>query len=346
MTTNNSNPLTKYQVDHLFLLIDENPLPNYVAGRLLLKQAGIVYLVHTTGTAKAAERLEKILSNEGTTVQPTSLNDYESDAYHIRETICSKLKDIKHGKIGLNYTGGTKAMAVHAYRTIFNNKQDPETVFSYLDPRKLEMCIDREDDQGIRIKIKPELLQVRLETLFQLHGLQLKENPTQEPQLPQLAATLAQIFNENKSKEWFDWWHNSFCPKTRKKKKNGEFDWENKTTLATLSISLKKLPLEIEAEFKRENLLDSDGKLSLKIVKEKGVFTEIKHFCKYLDGLWLEHHVLQKIKNIADQNFIKDYGLNFKVPLSRTKEGFEFDVAFTRGYQLFALSISTTFSRI
>jgi hypothetical protein len=348
MTSTNPLDWEDHQVDHLFLLVGENPLPNYVAARLLLKQGGTLYLVHTTDTEKQAKRLEKILSDEGIkTTQLVSLNDYESDAYHIREKIRPKLEAIKDGKIGLNYTGGTKAMAVHAYRTVFSKQhQHPDTVFSYLDPRKLEMCIDREDGDRIRLKVKPELLEVKLETLFQIHGLELKGNPTQEAQLPQLAAVLAEVFkDENKAKHWSDWYSHVFCEQARKKKNGNWGNWESKTKLATLSISLEKLPPEIETEFRRENLIDSDGKLSLQAVKQKGVFTEIEHFCKYLDGLWLEHHVLQQVKNIADQNSIKDYGLNFKVPLSGTNEGFEFDVAFTRGYQLFAISISTTSKR-
>jgi Domain of unknown function (DUF1887). len=343
-----TNPLDweYHQVDHLFLLIGENPLPNYVAARLLLKQGGTPYLVHTTDTEKEAKRLEKILSDEAIkTTQLVSLNDYESDAYNIRKTIRPKLEAIKDGKIGLNYTGGTKAMAVHAYRTVFS-KQHPNTVFSYLDPRKLEMCIDREDGARIPLKVKPELLEVKLETLFQIHGLKLDSKPTQDAQLPELAAALAEVFkDENKAKQWSDWYSHVFCQDARKKRNGNWGNWESKTKLATLSISLEKLPPEIETEFKRENLIDSDGQLSLQAVKQKGVFTQIEHFCKYLDGLWLEHHVLQQVKTIAEQNSIKDYGLNFKVPLSGTKDGFEFDVAFTRGYQLFAISISTTSKR-
>jgi len=341
----------KHKVDHLFLLIGENPLPNYVAARLLLNRGGTPYLVYTTGTEKLAKRLQTILSNELIglkTAKLVSLNDYESDAYHIKEAICPEIEAIKDGKIGLNYTGGTKAMAVHAYRAIFS-KDSPETVFSYLDPRKLEMCIDRENGDRIRIKVKPEMLQVKLVKLFQIHSLELKANPTQEAQLPELATTLAGVFkNEQKAKQWFDWYYNVFCGEVRKKKKNGDWgDWKSKSE----SISVEKLPPEIKAEFQRKNLISSDGKLSLqavqqlKTIKQEPVFTEIKHFCKYIDGFWLEHHVLQHVKNIADNNSIKDYGLNFKVPLKGTQQGFEFDVAFTRGYQLFAISVSTTSKR-
>ena len=349
----NASEFDQYKVDHLFLLIGENPLPNYVAARLLLNKGGTPYLVYTTGTKDPAERLQTILSNEPIglkTAQLVPLNDYESDAYHIKEAIRPKLEAINVGKIGLNYTGGTKAMAVHAYRAVFS--QHPDTVFSYLDPRKLEMCIDREDGDRIRLKVKPDVLQVKLAKLFQIHGLELKENFTQEAQLPELATALAQVFkDENKTKQWFDWYFNVFCEEARKKKNENWDDWKSKTKLAPLSISLEKLPSEVKTEFKQNNLIDPSGQLSLqevqqlKTIEQEPVFKEIKDFCKYLDGLWLEHYVLKQVKNIAEKNSIKYYGLNFKVPLPGTQQGFEFDAAFTRGYQLFAISVSTTSKR-
>lgn len=345
----NTSEFDKHKVDHLFLLIGENPLPNYVAARLLLNKGGTPYLVYTTGTKDTAKRLQTILSNESIglkTAQLVPLNDYESDAYHIKEAIRPKLEAIKVGKLGLNYTGGTKAMAVHAYRAVFS-KEHPDTVFSYLDPRKLEMCIDREDTPSIPLKVKPECLEVKLVELFELHSLKLDGKPTQEAQLPELAAALAKVFkDENKAKQWFDWYYNIFREEARKKKKNCDWgDWKSQTSLIELAIPLEKVPQEILTAFCKENFVTSDNKLFFKQVQNKNIFNKLEHFCDYLDGLWLEHHVLQQVKNIAYQNSIKDYGNDFDVPLSGTKDGFQFDVAFTRGYQLFAISISTTSDR-
>jgi hypothetical protein len=337
----------KYKVDHLFLLIGENPLPNYVAAKLLLNQGGTPHLVHTTHTEKQAKRLQTILKTEPIGLKETqlvSLNEYESDAFEIRKAISSRL-NINNGKIGLNYTGGTKAMAVHAYRAVFS-KELPQTVFSYLDPRRLEMCIDRENSDRIRIKVKPEMLEVKLAKLFQIHGLELDGNPTKKAQLPELAAGIATVFkDENQAKRWFDWYYNVFCQEARKKKNSNYGDWKSKSELAGLSISLETAPPAVITYLKRENLVTPDEKISLQVVQQKGIFPEIKHFCKYLDGLWLEHYVLQQVKNIADLHSIKDYGLNFEVPIKGTRNGFEFDVAFTRGYQLFAISVSTTSKR-
>ncbi|MGC1396645.1 MAG: hypothetical protein WA828_20480, partial [Coleofasciculaceae cyanobacterium] len=336
-----------YKVDHLFLLIGENPLPNYVAARLLLNQGGTPYLVYTTGTEKPAKHLQTILSNEPIglkTAQLVPLNDGEADAYQIQKAIRSKLESIKDGKIGLNYTGGTKAMSVHAYRAVFS--KEPDTVFSYLDPRRLEMCIDRENGDRIRIKVKPESLEVKLAKLFQIHGLELKSKPTKEAQLPELAAGLATVFkDENQAKRWFDWYYNVFCENARKKRNGNWGDWKSQTSLIELATPLEKVPQEILTAFCQEKFVTSDNKLSLKQVQNQNTFTKLEHFCKYLDGLWLEHYVLQQVKNIAEKNSIKDYGLNFEVPLTGTRNGFEFDVAFTRGYQLFAISVSTTSKR-
>ena len=50
---------------------------------------------------------------------------------------------------------------------------------------------------------------------------------------------------------------------------------------------------------------------------------------------------MQVIKDISDEHLIHDYGMDFKVPTSVGKN-FQFDVAFMRGYQLFAISCTTS----
>ncbi|WP_442943280.1 Card1-like endonuclease domain-containing protein [Nostoc sp.] len=281
-----------------------------------------------------------------------SLNHYESDAYHIQKEIAAKLKSINNGKIGLNYTGGTKAMSAHSYRTLFYEEIQDKTgkvyrrrkgiIFSYLDPRRLEMCIDREDNERERLKVKPDTLQIPLVTIFQLHGLNLKKNPTQQAQSPELAQELVKVFADKaKVTQWFDWYHNIFCQEARKENRK----WKNKTDLAKLLIPVDNLPSEIVAALRDKQLLISDNNLALGEVEKLGVFLKIEDFCKWLDGIWLEHYVLEELKKIANSQLLQDYGLNFEIPLQGTKDGFEFDVAFTRGYQLFAISCTTASER-
>ena len=343
--------LEKYKVDNLFLLVGENPLPNYVAAKLLLNKGGTVYLIHTANTADEAKRLKKVFGDEFK-VELRTLNHYESDAYYIQKEIRAKLSSIEGEKIGLNYTGGTKAMSAHSYRTLFYEeikdntgkvyRQRKDVIFSYLDPRRLEICIDREDDKRERFKVTPDILELKLEMLFELHGLELKSPPTQEVKLLELAKELVNIFADKKKvEEWKNWYQQVFCAEARKKNRN----WQSETDLEKLVIPVDKLSSDILEEFRQLKLLDIDEKLVLAEVKNQGLFSKIKDFCKWLDGLWLEHYVLQQIKDIADSKSIQDYGLNFNIPLKGTKDGFEFDVAFTRGYQLFAISCTTADNR-
>ncbi|WP_063800801.1 PDDEXK family nuclease [Mastigocoleus testarum] len=336
-----------YKVDHLFLLIGENPLPNYVAAKLLLKEGGIAYLVHTTDTAKSATRLQKILNSELNrfTAKLCSLGEYESDAFHIQTKIRDELGEINRGKIGLNYTGGTKAMAVHSYKTAFANC--PDAIFSYLDSRRLEVCIDKEDSERIRLKIKPDTLPVKLEKLFQLHGLVLSKKPKKQAKLPKLAVALAELFKQkDQADRWFDWYVNVFCKEARKKKRNGTWgEWKGQDTLKKLLIPLEKLPPKIIAAFKEEDFLTDDNRLNLSAVKILNLFTEIEKFCKWLDGEWLEDYVLEQVIKIAKDNSIYHWGQDFNIPLSGTEKGFQFDVAFTRSYRLFAISCTTTSKR-
>ncbi len=55
--------LDDWRTQHLFLLIGGNPLPNYVAGSLLLSTEGTLHLVHSPDTREMADRIGKRLGN-------------------------------------------------------------------------------------------------------------------------------------------------------------------------------------------------------------------------------------------------------------------------------------------
>ncbi|MEG4282706.1 DUF1887 family CARF protein [Microcoleus sp. A006_D1] len=337
----------KYKVDHLFLLVGENPLPNYVAARLLLNQGGTPYLVYTNGTEKPAKRLQTILNSEPIiglkTAQLVPLNDSEADAYQIQKAIRSKLETIKDGKIGLNYTGGTKAMAVHAYRAVFS-KERPETVFSYLDPRRLEMCIDRENGDRIRIKVKPETLQVKLVKLFQIHGWtwQEKSEPIDKPELPEGATAFAEFHNNGDLvKLWRNWCNEVLRKAARDENNKNKWKKENQLKeLPSLSLDNLKSHEKIVSALTHVGVVGKE--LSLQTFKEQGL-KSLESTCKWLDGEWLEHHVLQQVQKIPTNLDIYDSATSFWIrnPIDPKNTKFQFDVAFMRGYQLFAISCTT-----
>jgi len=333
-----------FQVDRLLLLIGENPLPSYVAARTLLKDGGIPYLVYTGHTKEQADRVRDLLRARSPTLQPCqyiALGDYESDGYYIQKEIQEAIKPHILEQWGLNYTGGTKPMAAHAYRALL--KLQPHAVFSYLDPRRLEMCIDREDGERIRRKVE---LEIPLSDLFELHSLKLQGSPTEEPMLPDAAHAFAQ-FHQNRSSanSWRNW-----CDGTLRKLAKKGSSWFSDGKLQPCELPLtypenKDLSDEIKAVLQKHFAASTDG-LPLQLAKEEGGFQKYKHLCEWLDGTWLEHYTLQQVQSIAVGYSIHDSALSFPVKNPQTgQDKFELDVAFMRSHQLFAVSCTTDSSR-
>ena len=106
-------PHSRWQLNHLFLLVGENPLPNAVAAIALLHPSGIPYLVHSRLTQIQAERIAAVLA-EFPALKPAQwidLGDNQAEAYWIREKIQAVAASLT-GSVGMNYTAGTKAIAL------------------------------------------------------------------------------------------------------------------------------------------------------------------------------------------------------------------------------------------
>ena len=132
----------EYQTDHLFLLVGTNPLPNLVAAKLLAKAGGTVHLVHSSNTADVARRLEEVLSRLHSVGRFQKVEVHEADARDIENKVGAATRALD-GSIGLHYTGGTKPMAVHAFRAVDRegSRRHPPAVFSYLDAASFELRI-------------------------------------------------------------------------------------------------------------------------------------------------------------------------------------------------------------
>lgn len=115
-----SNPIPdELKSTHLFLLVGTNPLPDWMASRLLVRDGAQLYLVHSERTFRIAEQLAKYLMNNCHYRQPVYVKvDNPYKAGDVYSAVAKKLKDITSGTVGLNYTGGTKIMATHSFRAI------------------------------------------------------------------------------------------------------------------------------------------------------------------------------------------------------------------------------------
>ncbi|QIZ72197.1 Card1-like endonuclease domain-containing protein [Oxynema aestuarii] len=339
--------LDQYKVQHLLLLVGENPLPNYVAALTLLKDGGTVYLVFTEHTKTQKICLLKQLReqkevNIDKKIEPIDLAKYESDSYQIREKIQKRIKSVA-GSIGLHYTGGTKAMAVHAYRAV--QELQPDAFFSYLDSRTLEMCIDRPNNSPIREKVS---LKISFTKLFGLHNLKWQDDrpPSADPTLPEAAAKFAEFYqNKDLAKAWRDWCNNKLRRQMKYYDQRNNHVWKPEDELkAQPTIEVQSLPTEIK-NLLRQHLDASTDVLNISVTQKKG-FNDLTHVCAWLDGVWLEDYVLQQVKQLPSQYGIKKAGMSFHIDdrenHSKKYPKFEFDVAFMLGYQLFAISCTTS----
>ncbi|ERT08380.1 hypothetical protein M595_1649 [Lyngbya aestuarii BL J] len=368
MTSTNPLDWEYHQVDHLFLLIGENPLPNYVAAKTLLRQGGKPYFVYTTHTQKAVERLQEVLEvpEEQRQKLTVALENYESNAHEIRQRIHNKITEIREEeskqpepklRLGLNYTGGTKAMAVHSYRAFLELKDLEPVVFSYLDSRTMQMMFDN-PIPPVSVKNKAS---ISLKQLFQLHGLSLSKDPKTEVVYPELVSVL--IKTEN-LKAWKSW-----CRKVLQVQgkvqteiatiKDGNdkevkivhlSNWKKKNELKSMFLDIKELPEEIKNILINYGITEDINKLSINLLIDQQTIPKPsdnakypEEICKWLEGIWLEDFVLQTIKQIQqeDESIIDEFGMSFNFPPKANIAEFEFDVAFLRGYQLFALSCTT-----
>ena len=371
MTSTNPLDWEYHQVDHLFLLVGENPLPNYVAAKTLLREGGKPYLVYSEHTFEAYKRLKEVL--DVTEEEKIELWNNEANAFEIQKAIKEKVKQLQKDypnttRFGLNYTGGTKAMAVHAYQALLNPelKLAEEPRFSYLDPRSLLMMFDRKDNNPIGLTVPTEKLEIKGETLFSLHGLRWKgDQPISKPRCLEATNKLIDLYlkiiednekryrNGNSSnidettKEWQEWCKKEMKLKTWDYKTDKKYsDWKDEDVLEKVELDFTTAPTAIK------NILipalgATEDKLSLKTAQEKGCFEKIHHVCEWLNCGWLEHYVLSEVRKISVKPPIDAKAASFNIVDVDQKsdevwDKFQFDVAFRRGYQFFAISCTTS----
>ncbi len=317
------------RADHLILLIGSNPLPNYVAARLLAKSTGaVLHLVHTTRTEAVAVRLAVALD---TAPETDSLGGQFKINYHqVNEDlpleVFKTVERIAHGvgtgkQLGLNYTGGNRTMSAHAYAAVDQAPGKP--VFSYLNAGRLTMLIHDRERSARSLRADP-LINMPLETLFQLHGL--KPNPAKPPTLnplqPDLAGALAKLHSTSEGVgAWFNW------------RTKGSANWSklpvNEPHLSGFEEALRAMCAGRDPDPDR-------------VARALG-FDSLPSCAKWFKGGWLEHHTLAELQKAASGQEDADppqLGVSrIRVVAGKPSSAdFDLDVAIMRRYQLFAFS--------
>jgi hypothetical protein len=356
-----SNPIPdKLRSDHLFLLIGTNPLPDWVAAQLLLRKGGQLYLVHSKTTYEVARRLSAYMVRQEAYLvrkeyQEPILVRVESahKGSAVVRAIEEKLKLIRSGTVGLNYTGGTKVMSVHSYRAFEKNLPPglPAPVFSYLQAPKNIMRFDASHDYPNEREDKVGLVEnvaIPLEELFRLHEEFSLSGPERQVKARSIFEMLVDIHASWQGQRAWRTKCDRFLRYERNrptgvpKKSPGDIKTDQELRPLKLSAFSPDFTSVMDALAKG----DSSSGITLGEVVDRQYweFMTAEEVAKWLDGEWLEHYVLQQI---IDRNYeyrISDYGRDIRTRLSGMpldEEYFQADVATMRFYQLHLLSCYT-----
>lgn len=371
------------QSDHLFLLVGTNPLPNYIAAILLARSKATIYLLHSADSAVANTALLAEFLDEQLSLKFEALNErpaakeeqprYQitiarencvidaSDGPAIENKVGSLLEPLgADAAIGLNYTGGTKPMAVHSHRVVAATLSDgvspkfPKAILSYLDPRDLSMHFDH---LAHPVPVESPV-SVTLAEVAALHGYRLKTDELEtEPKSPSLARAIARV---NSTANGYKAWRNWAFPQPdtdRPTPAKGEKAWREWVgSGAPTELPAADGPLALVRE-KMDRLCGGEAtpeKLAHVLGCKEGQFRSCKN---WFQGTWLEEVVLAAVKEAQPQFGFTSFGKSPKLvpgqrlsevletryphyrdPDQRDSRDFELDVAVMIGYQLFVFS--------
>lgn len=324
------NPIPEHlRCSHLFVLMGLNPVPAWAAARLLLRQGGTLYLVHTRQPrfrAVAAEVAKRWLATGGR--QPIYVPILPFDSREIVHTLTEQLNTISEGIVGFNYTGGTKVMAIHAYRALETglDRGVGGPIFSYLDPEALTMRFD--PSREIRDGAEPVFVgraaaaELSVKDMFRLHetGARFEGMAPEPPALPVAQAIAALHTSADRVREWRE-----FAMRLTRQGKGiaaqpiGE--WPAPFEAVGAALLAGRSPTTTWHELARARVWP---------------FQSAQAITAWLDGAWLESHVYQLVRGLRDSLELTDVQQDVRGAFNGY--AIQMDVAITRGYQLLSIS--------
>ncbi len=318
--------LPEHLSDHLFLLIGANSLPVWVAARLLLRPSGQLYLIHSDETLEIARRLAKRFRDEKLE-QPIYVHVHGiAQPGDIYDEVAAHVQKIQAGRIGLNYTGGTKLMAVQAYRAIERERPQGvgDPIFSYLDATTLEMRFDNVSPHTVPVGLLPRV-SLSLEQIFALHDdtnrlTKIKREPIALP----LAKAIAEL---HKTEGSYKSWRQGVMRLQRIPKQ--ELD---RLALDSSEFDVLRPFIHILAAGKpaaQTTLRD--------LCREKiWSFSNPQQLISWFEGQWLESYVFDALQQNQEQCQLNDFAHDLKCFFKDFD--IQADVAAMRGYQLHFIS--------
>ncbi len=350
-------------IQHLVLLIGTNPVPNYVAAMYFLNGLTSITAVYSRDTFHIAQRLANVLKkrNETLDYRLYGISD-PGHAIRIQEEIGSLPLD-SNEHVHLNYTGGTKNMAVQVYQTLASQHQMGKIShisFSYLDARDFKIKFD---DGSSTADLRREI-KITINDLLALHGCvqpeekhKSKEDGATQPDWSKANAVLRRLILQNQMHDFVVWKNQKIrkffyddYDRLRKPKGLSEAELKKREdgirTFPEEIHPFHNYAMEVIDAFPKKQAwrFTKDGYLEIPdsesaFKKKEGEFVK---GILYLDGGWLEDYVFHVLLEKIDQDGLSFYLYrNCLVKKEQASKEFEIDLVILNGYQLCGISITT-----
>ncbi|WPX08961.1 PDDEXK family nuclease [Anaerocellum danielii] len=368
----------------LFITVGTNPLPVYVVAKYFEDSFNNVVLIsseenrniYQAGTRAYAEKIKDTLESNVEKYHIISLSNVANPA-EIKRDLKNHFKNNKIlfskeniQKVHLNYTGGTKIMAVAVYNFL-KEEYGEKFESSYLDARSYKLILEdgtvEPTFEDLREKVK-----IDIETLLKLHLYEVQEIKNDKKYIKdfgekyyfEIINEMEKIVNDDNKRKAYLEWINNYFRKVFKDKKDKQITTPTKLSKHLNKEENKKLIEDFESftpDFIWE-LLDKfpDGR---KIITKKGKLwvpdrnstkNEIEDTIKFLDGEWLELYVYNQIKERLKNEQQSQNDLLQKIDFGRSiiafkgkenRKAFEMDIFIIYGYQLIGISVTTATER-
>lgn len=330
-------------MDVLILLFGGNPMPNFVTAKYLLDEKrddledlsvpGKFVFVYSGETKKFKDSLTSCLGLKDSDHEDIGLGKCERSYSDIKKRLKKKLDGLSSvDSVHLNYTGGTKQMAIAAFQAVsgFCGGNNIKPVFSYLDPENFKLTTPEKSvypaDEDLRDWVVPSIDEV-----YKLHCLDGRN-------------AKGEI-----NKKYIDWFRNEgILPKICMKEIQNDFSELKKNILEErlkksrdakeIEKVKKNWRKEIEKWFNEKKNQEEFNYFINNAMKCKIKIDNYYDFYKFVSYEWLEQKIFDVLSDLSDVCGLNEVGWDIS---KKGKDDFQVDVIAMRGYQPIVFSCTT-----
>ncbi len=348
------------KIEYLYLLIGTNPLSNYVVADYFLKyekNLKEIHFIHSTedsvnniqSTEPFAAYLKSVLENKSETVRIFLHGIRIKDSFSIHtdiRKILSASEDLKN--VHLDYSGGTKEMALHSYET-FKDVFRGDVTFSYFDSRRNRLKEDSGVEEPVDSIFLGDKVEIHFDELFELHGYSTIPEDERSGSVFSVAFfkefldAIQEPENFAGYLEWREYFFGVYPNPHKVVPADGKVKLSDllPPEFAVSGILERTVFLKIHAEMPEYSFLEErNGEYYLRTEISNNQMNKLIETRKYMVGRWFEQYIYLLLKeNLLEKGLISD--LNLNIMIQSAAKNFEIDVAMIQGYELYGVSCTT-----